>query len=182
MTEATWQPPHRRSFLYRLAAALVGAVAIVPVALAAVAFLLSPLRRGRIEPDSAGDFLPLGRSPEALPGDGTPERVAVLADRVDAWNRHPRQPIGTVWLRKLPDGSVAAWTSICPHLGCAVDFRRAQGDFFCPCHTSTFDLDGKRLNRIPPRDMDSLEVRVQDDQIWIRYQRFRGGIADKVVV
>lgn len=182
MTDATLQPPHRRSFLHRMAAGLVGAVAMVPVAIAAAAFLLSPLRRRRTDPDGASDFLPLGRSVEALPDDGTPERVPVLADRVDAWNRQPRQAIGTVWLRKLPDGSVAAWTSICPHLGCAVDFRRVQGDFFCPCHTSTFDLDGKRLNRIPPRDMDSLEVRVQDGQIWIRYQRFRGGIADKVIV
>jgi Rieske Fe-S protein len=80
------------------------------------------------------------------------------------------------------EGGVEVFSSICPHLGCSVDFRAAQRDFFCPCHTSTFDLQGRRLNRIPPRNMDALEVRVEQDRIWIRYQRFRGGIPEKVAI
>ena len=30
----------------------------------------------------------------------------------------------------------------CPHLGCAIDYRKNTNDYFCPCHNSTFGLDG----------------------------------------
>ena len=35
-------------------------------------------------------------------------------------------------------GEVVAFSSVCPHQGCAVAF--AKTDFACPCHGSTFEL------------------------------------------
>ena len=105
-----------------------------------------------------------------------------MADRVDAWNRYPQQPVGSIWLRRAADGEILAFNSICPHLGCSVDFRSAQSDFFCPCHLSHFNLDGQRQNKIPPRDMDRLETEVRDGKIWVKYQNFRGGVTEKTVI
>ena len=28
----------------------------------------------------------------------------------------------------------------CPHLGCAIDFRKQSNDYFCPRHNSSFAL------------------------------------------
>ena len=115
-----------------------------------------------------------------MPADGTPIAVSIRSDKTDAWNVYPDQSIGSVWLRKDPQGKVLAFNTTCPHLGCYVDFRSGKRDFFCPCHTSTFDLNGKRQNAIPPRDMDSLAVDIRDDVIWIRFQNFRGATPEKI--
>lgn len=168
----------RRSFGEKLLAALVGGLSLLGPVGAAVAFLLAPLRRGSsVEDDS---WILLNPSVDSLPEDGTPHPVSVLTERVDAWNRHPREPIGTVWLRRHGDGTVTAHSSICPHLGCAVEYRAARRDFFCPCHNSAFELTGKRTNSIPPRDMDALDVRLDAGRIFVRYEKFQGGIADKI--
>ncbi len=171
--------PRRSFFVRAVTAGVAGVVGLVPL-LAGLAFLCDPLLRRKQA--GSGDFLPLAIGPDALPADGTPQSVEVVADRVDAWNRYPQQPVGSIWLRREADGQIVAFSSICPHLGCAVDFRSAQRDFFCPCHLSQFTLDGERQNKIPPRDMDRLETEVRDGKIWVKYQIFRGGVPEKTVV
>lgn len=173
--------PQRRSFFTQFWAAIVAALCgLVPLT-AAVGFLLGPLRRhtGATE-DQA--FVPLGIGPDALPPDGSPMAVSIVTDKQDAWNVHLDQPIGSVWLRKDEQGNVVAMATICPHLGCFVDYRAGQRDFYCPCHASTFELTGKRVNRIPPRDMDTLDVEIRDDTIWVRFQKFRGATSEKIPV
>ncbi|NIP85393.1 MAG: Rieske 2Fe-2S domain-containing protein, partial [Planctomycetales bacterium] len=46
---------------------------------------------------------------------------------------------------------------ICPHLGCACDFKPAAGEFQCPCHTSGFALDGAVKYGPSPRPLDRLD-------------------------
>ncbi|MBI1312550.1 Rieske 2Fe-2S domain-containing protein [bacterium] len=171
------EPPRRNFLVQALAAGLGAVVGIIPASIGGL-FFLSPLIR---KTGAAGDFIPLGLSVDGLPDDGTPQRVTVRADIVNVWNKSPNQPIGSVWLRKI-EGQVIAFNTICPHLGCAVDHRPAEGDFYCPCHTSAFDLDGERINDIPPRGMDSLDVDVRDGQVWVKYEEFRGATSEKVPV
>jgi Rieske Fe-S protein len=190
--------PQRRSFFIRvLAGGLAVMVGLVPLGIG-MGFFFDPLfRRARraagkdgasTGPQSRRDadgFTRLDIGVAALPEDGTPLAYKVLDDRTDAWNRFPNVDIGTVWLRRLPDNQVLAFSTICPHLGCSVDFRAAKRDFFCPCHTSAFDLQGTPLNSIPPRGMDSLETRLKPetgDTIWVKYQQFRGTISEKIPV
>jgi menaquinol-cytochrome c reductase iron-sulfur subunit len=109
----------------------------------------------------------------------------------DAWNRFRDVPVGSIWLRReSADAPIIAFSSVCPHLGCSVNYRRGEGDFFCPCHTSAFSLDGTKKNEIPPRNMDALEVVTMTDgqpdpagtEIWVRYQNFKKGIAEQEAV
>ncbi len=175
----------RRSFVLRAATACVAAlVGLVPAVLAG-GFALGPILKRKIKGGNStaeDGFLPLGIGLSALPDDGRPQSFTVRADRVDAWNFYPRQPIGKVWLRRLPGDQLIAFNMICPHLGCDIDFRSAQSDFYCPCHASRFDLDGKRENQIPPRNMDTLPTRIVNGQIEVKFQNFRGATADKVPV
>lgn len=180
---APHEPPPRRNFLAEvLAIAFGGIVALTPV-VAGVLFLLDPIlkRRPTMQGATADGFLPVATLSE-LPVDGTPLRFALSADKVDAWNLFRKQTIGTVYLRNI-SGNVIAFNDTCPHLGCKVDYKSADHTFFCPCHNSTFALDGERKNQIPPRNLDSLETRVDSDgRVWVKYENFQRGTAEKKVV
>ena len=69
-----------------------------------------------------------------------------------------------VWL--LRNGStVRAFAARCPHLGCSVGVAEDHQSFECPCHHARFSLDGARIERShnpAPRDLDPLEVRIDD--------------------
>lgn len=170
----------RRNFAAEIMAVAVGAVVgIVPAALGGL-FFLDPLVRKRDGGDSDG-FIETDLVLDALPADGSPVRYTVRDDLVNAWNMFPDQPIGAAWLRRIQD-QVLAFSTVCPHLGCDVEHRAGEGDFYCPCHTSAFDLDGKPLNAIPPRGMDTLEATVKDGRIWLKYEQFRGATSEKVPV
>ena len=186
--------------VHLVTAALSFVIVTIPATLGGL-FFLDPLLRKRRSDEAGGKsgevsrkdekgFIRLNLTRDSIPADGTPVPVTVLDDIVDAWNRFKNVPAGSIWLRKVGDGPILAFNSTCPHLGCSVDFRPAEQDFFCPCHTSAFALDGKKTNDVPPRDMDGLEVSMRtngaDDpggqEIWVRYQKFRGATAEKIAV
>ncbi len=181
-------PRPRRTFLALLSAAISGLLVAVPTTIGAL-FFATPLRRRQAAAQStrrdADGFVPLGINTAAIPDDGTPVSAKVVDDKIDAWNRYPAQEIGTVWLRKNEQGEVIAFNAICPHLGCLVDYRSARRDFFCPCHTSAFALDGTPTNQIPPRPMDALDVRVDPSAggvVWVKFQNYRAGVPERIPV
>ena len=194
-------PPSRRNVLVQIVTAAISFVIVAVRATLGGLFFLDPILRkrkgskagtaaGEIERKDDAGFIRLEITKDAVPADGTPVSVTVLDDITDAWNRFPNVPIGSIWLRKVGDGPIIAFNSVCPHLGCSVNYVRAEDHFFCPCHTSAFDLSGKKTNDIPPRDMDSLEVAMrtdgQDDpngvEIWVRYQNFRRATSEKISI
>jgi menaquinol-cytochrome c reductase iron-sulfur subunit len=178
----------RRNFIAKALAFLTGGALVTLPTAAGLAFFLDPLLRkrdtsgGGVGRRDAEGFLPVTPL-AAIPADGRPQIFTVYDDAVDAWNKFANQPVGRVFLRRLPDGSVTAFNMRCPHLGCAVDYRPAQNDYLCPCHMSAFALDGQKKNEIPPRDLDSLDVKVKDkSEVWVRYEVFKAGTPDRIVV
>lgn len=172
----------RRNFMVEAITAVVGAlVGLVPAVIGGL-FFLDPLLRKRGGDGEGDGFIETDLVLDALPADGTPIRYTVRDDLINAWNKFPDQPIGSAWLRRI-ENQVLAFNTVCPHLGCAVEHRPSEGDFYCPCHTSAFDMDGKPLNVIPPRSMDTLEAEVRKGgRIWLKYQEFRGATSEKVPV
>src|SRR5262245_16808047 len=173
----------RRSVLAATAAVLVGAiVSIVPVAAGLVTFLDPLLRRkkngGGV--DDKRSFLRVA-SLDALP-EGTPVQVPVVADLTDAWNREPNQPVGAVYLLRAGD-KVTCFNAICPHAGCFVGYSADRKVFQCPCHTSSFQLDGKRIMPSPsPRNMDELQVdaqKLKEGEVWIEFVNYYPGKEDR---
>lgn len=166
----------RRDFLQEgLSIAIGGAVVAVPAVAGLVAWS-DPLRRVT----GVAGFVKVATL-DALPADGIPRRFAVVADKVDAWTRMPSVPVGAVYLRRTAEKVIAALNTVCPHAGCAVDYQSARGCYFCPCHNSTFGVDGSinDPNSPSPRAMDSLEVDLRGNEVWVRFQNFQAGHADK---
>ena len=122
---------------------------------------------------------------DALPADGTPQKFAIMADRVDAWTKFPNAPVGAIYLRRTGEKTVEAINVVCPHAGCFVDFRFSNKDFYCPCHNSAFGLDGKITDpRSPsPRGLDTLETEIRNEkEVWVLFQNFQTGNAQKIPV
>jgi len=172
---------NRRDF-YRYGTVVLGNLVALGLAVPGVAYVLDPLLKKKEE---EGDYQSVAILSELKPG--VPTSVAIIEERQDAWVKYPREPVGSVWLiRDAPCGKtekVLALSSECPHLGCAVNLGADGKSFFCPCHTSSFDLCGKPTNSVPPRPMDALKVRITDDanpQVQVKFLRFRAQSEEQI--
>ena len=160
----------RRAALKTIAA-VSGAAGCAALAVPAVRFVVAPALGGA----GAGRWIKTVAA-DSLP-DGEPKRVALVADHRDAWTLEKDVELGTAWLlRKGND--VIAWSTVCPHLGCAVD-RSPAGGFNCPCHDSAFDADGQRLTGPSPRGLDTLTTKLEDGFVHVEFKRFRQGTPEK---
>ena len=164
----------RRGALRTLA--LVGGVAGGgALAVATGRFVTAPAGGG----SGSGHWIPTVKL-DAL-RDGEAKRVALVADRHDAWTFEKNVQLGAVWLVRRGD-AVDAWSVVCPHLGCSVDRAAGGPGFYCPCHDSSFDAAGKRQTGPSPRDLDALATRVDDGVVLVEYKRFRQGPPDKTAI
>lgn len=148
----------------------LGAVVAAP----AVVYIAYPL--GHATVSGADGFVKVGKLDAFKPGE--PTKVDVFADKRDAWNRIVKMKVGSAWVIREGD-KLRAYSTVCPHLGCAVDYEGDVHKFKCPCHKSVFSTDGKVEGGPAPRPMDELEVEEKDGVVALRYRRFRQGIAEK---
>lgn len=60
-----------------------------------------------------------------------------------------------------------AFSAICTHLDCTVQYRADFKHIWCACHNGHFDLTGKNLSGPPPRPLESYQVDIRDDDIVV---------------
>lgn len=160
----------RRGFLKKATVAIGGAIG----ALAALPILRTfahPVgARVVTTPEEPQDVMAEG---DLVPG-GEPVRVEIRAQSMrDAWEAREDVPLGSAWLRKREDGDVQAFSSVCPHLGCAVRFSAEEEHYICPCHRSGFGLEGgERLYGPTKRGLDPLPVAVEDGRVKVTFVRY----------
>lgn len=187
----------RRDFLWEIGAVVVGGIAGLAAMGSAIAVALDPILRKPKKPaayanskSDAGEGFVRIASVEAVPADGVPRRFSVIDDRRDAWNFMPDRPIGAVYISRDQgdsDGqSIRVLHATCPHAGCSVATADTpQGLMFqCPCHNSSFGIKGERVNRPgkknpSPRDLDVLENKVIDGDVWVEFKNFYTGREEK---
>jgi Rieske Fe-S protein len=112
--------------------------------------------------------------------DGVPKRVQLVSDRNDAWTSEKHVELGSAWLIRK-GGAVTAFSSVCPHLGCAVN-AEPDGTFSCPCHTSSFAADGACVSGPSPRGLDTLTTRIDGGVVVVDFRRFKVGTADRIAL
>jgi len=187
----------RRGFLGLLFGLVGGAMAFATPIFAAVCSVIFPWVKVRLDIGSRKLIL---EKEEGIGGKDcylttldqlseTPQKFPIVDDVVDAWVTVPRQTIGNVYARKTKTGEVLAWQALCPHAGCVLGVKTAENPktknaemlFACPCHVAHFDLDGNLLDEKPdsPRNMDSLETKVEDGKVYVKFQNFQFGIPTK---
>jgi len=66
-----------------------------------------------------------------------------------------------LWIFSDKDG-LYALSAVCTHLGCIVA-RQEDGEFFCPCHGSRFDSQGKVVKGPAPKPLRHLALSIAPD-------------------
>lgn len=64
-------------------------------------------------------------------------------------------------------GDLKAFTAVCTHLACIVQYRPDLTQIWCACHNGHFDLNGKNVEGPPPKPLDEYTVNVRGDQIVV---------------
>ena len=183
----------RRGFLGSAAAltavALGGLLGVGPVAIGLYAIVMDPLRKktsprkatAGVEGAKEGFYFvaQIGELDSHVP-----RRFTIVADKIDAWNFMQNQPIGSVYMRMQGD-QVECFHTTCPHAGCAVSYELASQAYLCPCHNSSFNVDGTKLedgdsSNPSPRGLDALEVDVQGTRVFVKYEDYFTGRHAKV--
>jgi Rieske Fe-S protein len=178
-------PAPRRGFVKQALAVVAGAiVSLIPLA-AGVAVFLDPLRKRRQKGGKGQDdegFIRVANLDGLLVG-GAPRKFSVIDDRSDAWNLFPQESIGLIFLLRTGEKVVQAFNAACPHAGCFVDFDGDKKVYQCPCHASSFKVDGAIANANSPaaRGLDELNVKIKNDaEVWVKFQNFTAGKAEKI--
>lgn len=94
-----------------------------------------------------------------------PSEVLFRRKRVDGWKVIDEKT--SAWVVKTGDSTAFALAPGCTHLGCAYKWVSEQKEFLCPCHTSTFDIEGKVTSGPAPRPLDRYESRIVNGRLQI---------------
>lgn len=165
----------RRSFF----GALLGVGGIAMSALLAV-----PVLRYVLYPLYANDALSKWSKVglvDSLPAVGSPPvRKEITFRKLDGW----RETVTTesVYVERTSDGKIRVLSSICPHLGCTVQWRASKGEFLCPCHGSVFNAEGKHVAGPARRGMDPLPTKQDQGDLQVHFEFFREDVPYREVV
>jgi Rieske Fe-S protein len=70
-------------------------------------------------------------------------------------------------LIRLNETEWRAFSAICTHLNCTVQFRDATRQIWCACHNGFYDLNGKVVSGPPPRSLEEFVVHIRGDEVVI---------------
>ena len=67
----------------------------------------------------------------------------------------------------IPGGDYRAFTAVCTHLGCTVQYRADLHEIWCPCHNGIYDLQGRNVSGPPPRPLAQYQVHIQGEDVVV---------------
>ena len=139
---------------------------------------------GRIFSVRESPFVRVGRL-DSFPA-GRPVLVKFELPREEGYVHEPE--LQSVWVvrgRKIHHGGtesteeVTVFSPVCPHLGCHYDWQEGAKQFICPCHASFFKVTGEVTGGPSPRGLDTLPWKVEDGELYVKWEAFEVGVARK---
>ena len=94
-------------------------------------------------------------------------RVAAVADLPENDARIIRIDKKAIAVVKMPGGQVKAFSAVCTHLGCIVQYQSDRKLFHCNCHGSEFDLTGKNVAGPAPVPLHPYRVEIRNTDIFV---------------
>jgi Rieske Fe-S protein len=72
-----------------------------------------------------------------------------------------------VLLILTPDNKFKAFSAVCTHLGCTVQYRNDMGLIWCACHNGKYDLNGRNISGPPPKPLEEYKVILKGDEVFV---------------
>ena len=63
--------------------------------------------------------------------------------------------------------SYVAFTAVCTHLNCTVQYRDDIKEIWCACHNGHFDLNGNVISGPPPKPLAQYWVAIKGEEIFV---------------
>jgi cytochrome b6-f complex iron-sulfur subunit len=144
--KAMGHSPGRRSFINWFLGTSVGAFLLA---------VLYPVSRYLIPP-SAGES-----AAATVTLDIKPEDIQPNTGQIFKFGNRPGILIRT------PAGELRAFSAVCTHLHCTVQYRSDISQIWCACHNGHFGLNGQNIAGPPPRPLEQYVVNVRADRIVV---------------
>jgi Rieske Fe-S protein len=64
---------------------------------------------------------------------------------------------------RTPDGEFRAFTAVCTHLACTVQYKADTSQIWCACHNGYYDLSGSVVAGPPPRPLEAFQVNLRGE-------------------
>jgi cytochrome b6-f complex iron-sulfur subunit len=147
MSEATLRPgPSRRGFINWFLGTSAGAFLLA---------VIYPLSRYLVPPE-AGES-----TAGTVTLDIKPDSVKPNTGQIFKFGSRPGILIRT------PAGDLRAFSAVCTHLNCTVQYRPDLTQIWCACHNGHYDLNGKNVSGPPPRPLEPYTVNARGSQIVV---------------
>lgn len=143
----------------------IGVIAGIPI----IGYLVSPLSK-----QEAASWVTLGKASEFKGPE--PKFVTFSMTRRDGWTEV--QDARACWVVAQEGGTQVVFNGRCTHLGCAYSWQTGGEHaerFYCPCHGGVYDREGTVLDGPPPRGLDRLVTKVENEQLMVLFQDYRLG-------
>jgi Rieske Fe-S protein len=92
---------------------------------------------------------------------GTASEFPVNSAQIIKFGRKP------VILIKTESGDFKAFSAICTHLDCIVQYRKDLKQIWCACHNGHYDLRGINIAGPPPKPLEEFKVNIVNDEIIV---------------
>jgi Rieske Fe-S protein len=154
----------RRTF-YLSVVYVLGAIITLAMAIPTALYLLIPPRvRSRSNWIDAGDISAL------MPN--VPVELSFQESRLDGWKVLTEKK--TAWVVKEANNKIVAFGPQCTHLACAYHWQMDAGKFVCPCHGSSFGVDGTVITGPAARPLDQYLTKIENNRLQIGALRQSG--------
>jgi Rieske Fe-S protein len=136
----------------------VGGIIAVGFGIPGIAYVVSPALQEKVE-----SWILLGPTSEVKLGQPTLFRATI--ERKSGWVSDIAEY--SVYILSENGQNFKALSNVCTHLGCRVRWAEDEQVFYCPCHDARFDKEGSVLSGPPPRPLDEVTIKIEDDKIYM---------------
>lgn len=64
-------------------------------------------------------------------------------------------------------GDFKAFSAVCTHLDCIVQYRPETKQIWCACHNGQYNLSGQNIGGPPPRPLEEFQVNTRGDDVVV---------------
>ena len=74
-----------------------------------------------------------------------------------------------ILLIRRNNSEILAYSAVCTHKNCTVQYRKEVSDIFCDCHESSFNLNGTPVNGPAREPLPNYHARIEGDKVIVTF-------------